>query len=240
MTSAVTLRRALVPAVALLVIGVHHAFAQGYLRVNHPAAREYPIRGLDVSHHQGAIAWPTVQNEGFAFAYVKATEGATYRDPRFLANVREAHAAGLAVGAYHFFTFCRGGADQAANVLAVVTADDAAPALSLPLAVDVETEGNCATRPTPAGLRAELDAFYTRLRQTWTRGTVLYTTQAMLTDYGDALPGGDRWIRSVAGAPAPGSARLWQFGQGRVRGIAGPVDLDVFCGDGWSAWKKPR
>ncbi len=44
---------------------------------------------------------------GLRFAYVKATEGGDWTDPRFEKNWREARRAGLRVGAYHFFSFCR-------------------------------------------------------------------------------------------------------------------------------------
>ncbi|MFG3300590.1 GH25 family lysozyme [Micromonospora chersina] len=65
----------------------------------------YTIRGIDVSSHDhnlGAIDWPGVAANGYKFAYVKATEGQTYRNPYFAADYAAAKAAGLLVGAYHF------------------------------------------------------------------------------------------------------------------------------------------
>ena len=60
------------------------------------------LRGLDVSHWQGTINWTTVKNQGAQFAYIKATEGTSYRDPKFSANYTNAYYAGLVRGAYHF------------------------------------------------------------------------------------------------------------------------------------------
>ncbi len=90
-----------------------------------------------------------------AFAYLKASEGGDHRDRRFAANWQAARQAGIAVGAYHFFTFCRPGAEQAANFLAAAptTAD------ALPVAVDLEFGGNCGARPDGVAMRRELDAF---------------------------------------------------------------------------------
>nr|WP_217497729.1 GH25 family lysozyme [Lysobacter enzymogenes] len=74
-----------------------------------PDRARYPLRGIDVSHHQGAIDWRAVARDAVAFAYLKASEGGDHRDRRYAANARDARAAGVAVGAYHFFTFCRDG-----------------------------------------------------------------------------------------------------------------------------------
>lgn len=60
------------------------------------------LKGIDVSHHQGAIDWLQVKAVGMQFAIIKATEGHTYADPRFASNIQGAQAAGLYTGAYHF------------------------------------------------------------------------------------------------------------------------------------------
>lgn len=76
--------------------------------------------GIDVSHYQGSIDWPKVAADGIDFAYLKSTEAGDWVDETFATNWEGARAAGLDVGAYHFFTFFRTGADQAANFLRVV------------------------------------------------------------------------------------------------------------------------
>jgi GH25 family lysozyme M1 (1,4-beta-N-acetylmuramidase) len=58
--------------------------------------------GIDVSHWQGSVDWRAVAAAGYRFAFVKATEGRSREDPTFARNRRQATAAGLAVGAYHF------------------------------------------------------------------------------------------------------------------------------------------
>lgn len=63
------------------------------------------VHGVDVSHRQGEIDWHQVaaDKQNIKFAYIKATEGATFVDDRFKENVSGAYSAGLDVGAYHFF-----------------------------------------------------------------------------------------------------------------------------------------
>jgi GH25 family lysozyme M1 (1,4-beta-N-acetylmuramidase) len=60
------------------------------------------IKGIDVSRHNRDIQWKKVKQSGITFVYAKATEGKTYQDSYYLHHVKEAAAAGLLVGAYHF------------------------------------------------------------------------------------------------------------------------------------------
>ncbi|GAB3566620.1 lysozyme [Spelaeicoccus albus] len=58
--------------------------------------------GLDVSHWQGSVNWKSVASNGAKFAYIKATEGSSYRDPKFNSNYTGSYNAGLIRGAYHY------------------------------------------------------------------------------------------------------------------------------------------
>lgn len=64
----------------------------------------YELNGIDVSHHNGRIDWQRVaQDKRIEFVYIKASEGATYRDPLHKKNRAQARKAGIKVGAYHFY-----------------------------------------------------------------------------------------------------------------------------------------
>lgn len=225
-------------AVVLALVAAVLAFSGWrWFREYRPDPARYPLRGIDVSHHQGRIDWPRVAADDVAFAYLKATEGGDYRDDAFARNWDAARAAGLAVGAYHFFTFCRPGAEQADNVLATVPA----AADALPLVVDLEFGGNCGRVPAPADLRGELDAFLARVEPARGRRVVFYVTAEFLDAYGAALPPRALWRRSLLREPEP-LARwvLWQYhNRGRVDGVDGPVDLDVFFAgpEAFAAWR---
>lgn len=60
------------------------------------------VSGVDVSNWTGDIDWAGVASGGGKFAFVHATEGTNYRNPRFDAQFSGAAAAGLFRGAYHF------------------------------------------------------------------------------------------------------------------------------------------
>ena len=49
-------------------------------------AHSLPIHGIDVSRYQGKIDWASVRDAGTQFAFIKATEGGDYVDPRFGEN----------------------------------------------------------------------------------------------------------------------------------------------------------
>ncbi len=194
-----------------------------------PDRARYPLRGIDVSHHQGAIDWKAVAADDVAFAYLKASEGGDHRDRRFAGNWRAARAAGVAAGAYHFFTFCRSGAEQARNFLAAAPpqADALAPA------VDLEFGGNCGRRPDAAAMRAELDAFLAPVEAAYGKPALLYVTPEFFDAYRASLPPRPLWRRSILHAPDSRAAwAVWQYhNRARVQGIDGPVDLNVFGGE---------
>ncbi|SDF59358.1 Lyzozyme M1 (1,4-beta-N-acetylmuramidase), GH25 family [Lentzea fradiae] len=77
-----------------------------------PTAGKVP--GMDVSSHQGDVDWREAWEDGARFAYVKATEGTHYRNPRFTQQYDGSYRIGMIRGAYHFALPDRsGGAEQA-------------------------------------------------------------------------------------------------------------------------------
>jgi len=225
----------------LLLAALASAFAAWlWSRFHRPDSDRYPVRGIDVSHHQGAIDWAKIADDDVVFAYLKATEGGDHRDREFARNWRNARAAGVDVGAYHFFTFCRPGADQAANFIAVVPVD----AQALPPAVDLEFGGNCGRVPDGATMRRELDAFLSPVEAAYGKSALLYVTPEFLAAYRAHLPQRALWRRSILRAPDDAASwRLWQYhNRGRIDGIDGPVDLNVFVADRaqYERWREAR
>jgi lysozyme len=205
---------------------------RGVIRFNYPSSDRYPIEGVDVSHHQGKIDWARVRGSSVRFAYIKASEGVTFRDSAFRDNWAGARSAGLVPGAYHFFTLCRPGAQQAANFLAAVQ-KPAEPAL--PPAVDLEFGGNCAHRPSPSEFRQELEAFVKPVEAAWGCRLVFYVTQEFYAAYVDgSFADNPLWVRDIFDRPVLKSGRewrLWQYAnRGRLPGVATYIDLNVFNG----------
>ena len=97
----------------------------------------YPVRGVDVSNFQGEVDWNTLSAQNISFAYIKATEGSSYKDERFDYNWKNASDCDLRIGAYHFFSFESSGETQAGNFIKTVKAVDD----MLPPVIDVEYYG---------------------------------------------------------------------------------------------------
>jgi lysozyme len=209
---------------ALFIVGFALCFF-GIWIPNAPSQTQYPIRGIDVSHHQGAIDWSAVKASGIQFAYIKATEGANFTDATFTDHWKNTNATGIVRGAYHFFTFDTSGELQAAHFIATVPAEVDA----LPPAIDLEFSGyNKNRRPPPDEFQRELAVFWDALVAHYRKLPVVYTTNDFKDKYLRFMPVDRLWIREAVFRPDSGWT-FWQFSaRGRIRGVAGFVDLNVF------------
>jgi lysozyme len=205
---------------------------RGIVRFNYPDLRAYPIQGVDVSHHQGEIDWTALKGPAVRFAYIKASEGATFRDPRFASNWQAALTAGVTPGAYHFFTLCKTGAEQARNfldALADVTGS------GLPPAVDLEFGGNCEHRPAQQEFMRELHTFLEQVERVTGCTPVLYVTQDFYRPYvAGRIEGYPLWVRNIYTTPRlleGADWLLWQHANhGRMPGVGTFIDLNVYRG----------
>lgn len=220
-------RRWVIGGAAVLVTTIGLSATAWFLVVPNwrPPLHDGEAYGIDVASHQGDIDWRSVAKDNIAFAYIKATEGGDFTDQRFEQNWHGAGAAGLDRGAYHFFTLCTPGLDQARHFLKVVPAD----ADALPPAVDLELAGNCSTRPTAANVRHQLDSFIAQVEAAWGRPLVLYVGD----DWERAYPTRARsdrplWHRRILRRPDVDGWTIWQIhGLANIDGIQGPVDLNI-------------
>ena len=198
-------------------------------------AHKMPVQGIDVSQWQGNIDWRKVRAAGIRFAYIKATEGGDHIDPKFHRNWHGAKRAGVLRGAYHFVYWCRPAHEQALWFVLNVPSD----ADALPPVLDVEWNAHsktCPSRISPARARAKIDVLLDAMRAHTGLEPIIYTD---ITFYRQVLKGRYRkrnfWLRSVAAEPRKiYGNRPWLFWQftttGRVHGIKGTVDRNVFNG----------
>jgi lysozyme len=192
-----------------------------------PRHRTHHSHGIDVSHYQGSIAWAKLPRQGVDFAYIKATEGADRVDARFSTNWRAAHAAGIRRGAYHFFTLCRSGREQAAHFVRHVPTEAAA----LPPAVDLETPSNCHRSVSRAQLHKELSDFLRIVEAHYQKRAVLYLTRRFDRHYQvSANFEQPLWLRGIRSEPHF-AARHWTIWQSssvhKLEGVHGRVDWNV-------------
>ena len=220
-------------AAILLALGAttYGMLERGYLRLNYPSRTNFPVHGIDVSHHQGAIRWGEIPKDWVSFAYIKASEGMDFEDRRFVENWEASRQAGFARGAYHFFTFCTDGLAQAEHFLRTVPPDTA----ELAPAVDVEFTGDCRSWTDVDEIRADLREFLGYVEARVGRRPVIYVSGSA---YEEIVAGHfaeyDLWMRDIWGRPNAGSGRSWIYWQyanrGLLDGVDGFVDLNVFSG----------
>ncbi len=232
MKKRVLLISAIALATFIAALGViAYLFFSGHLWFIDPSRTEYPVRGIDVSEHQGEIDWQTVSDEGFQFAFIKATEGMDHTDGQFARNWQEAGELGIIRGAYHFFTFRSPGVDQARHFINVVPAEPGC----LPPVIDIEFAGNSKEIPSREAFQAELRAFIDNIEAHYLKRPILYVAydsykQFIQGKFADCLI----WIRDLFHTPHLPDGRPWLFWQytprGKVAGIQGFVDLNVFRG----------
>ena len=205
-------------------------YRSGTLRFNYPSEARFPVRGIDVSHHQAKVDWSAVRSAGIEFAFIKATEGGDHSDTRFDANWEEAGRAGIARGAYHFFTFCTPGREQAEHFLAAI----GLKAGELPPAADVEFSGNCASWTNIDEIRREFGVFLALVEEGTGRPPLIYVTPESFHQIIEGHFGGHpTWLRNLWFEPSVRRYGVWRFWQyadnARLPGIEGPVDLNTFC-----------
>jgi lysozyme len=96
---------------------------------------ENPLWGVDVSSHQGNVAWGQVAHEGYSWMVSKATEGTYYKNPYHMDSMLRARKVGLVRGAYHWLT--NGDSKKQLDNFLSVAGDDFEGKLVM---VDVEAE----------------------------------------------------------------------------------------------------
>ncbi len=219
---------------ALLLAG--GAFAGLFLRGRYfgeaprPSEREYPVKGIDLSAHNGAVDFDVLSEQGISFAYLKATEGTDFADRYFIDNARRALRSGIPCGAYHFFRFDTDGELQALNFNDALRGRD----FTLPPAIDIEEWGNpdgYATAHIVERLRKMLQVL-----ERLGHSPILYTNKdgyyRFVRGNFDNYP---LWICSFTNPPLEGARTSWVFWQyshsGRLDGVEGTVDLNVFSGN---------
>lgn len=233
-----TLRRVLRVLLICIVVSV---LAWGLLRgcglvlfPDQTDPRQWEVWGVDVSSYQGQVDWDLLRRQGVDFAFLKATEGSSLTDPYFSRNWAGARAAGIAAGAYHFFSYDSPGATQAANFLA------AAPPQAgvLPPVIDVEFYGKYLERPMdPEEAWPILDELVEAVTAAWGRPPILYVTARSYRLYvRGRYPDCPLWVSMPIAAPVWTDWSFWQYSHtARLAGYSGTegrIDLNVFRGSG--------
>jgi lysozyme len=207
----------------------------------------YSVHGTDVSKYQGEVDWQTAKANGVSFAFVKATEGGDRVDDLFAQNYAATRAAGIPRSAYHFYYFCTPAAAQARWFIRNVPRD----ASALPHVLDMEwnhKSPTCKLRPDPETVRSEMKIWLSMIEAHYGKRPVIYVTPDFYDDnLKGYFPDHQYFLRTVADHPAqryPGQKWVfWQYsGTGRIPGVKGDADMNVFAGSlsSWKAWASGK
>lgn len=189
---------------------------------NSAVTEEDSMKGIDVSSNQHPanrpIDWEAVAEAGYSFAVVKASQGTAYVNPWCTRDLEDARAAGLFVGAYHYYEPGQDAAVQAKTFVAAVTLQllDIGPWLDWePPAMG------------PYQAKQYIDAFFEEARSA-RPGIGLYCDMSWHDQLREeaALPA-RLWLAKLDEG-APTDAIIWQDAWAvDVPGVPAPVDTDV-------------
>lgn len=186
--------------------------------------------GIDVSYYQEAIQWKRVRKAGVLFAFIRVSDGSTFPDPRFAQNWQGAGKVGLLRGAYQYFRPEESAVAQADLLITALGRDRG----ELPPVLDVEDAGG----RSPKQISRAIEQWVARVREKLGVEPILYTgpdfwkTRVGNADHTTQPLWLAHYTQDCPTVPAPWTTwTFWQYtDRGKVPGIVGPVDLDVFAG----------
>lgn len=139
--------------------------------------------GMDVSGYQGNVNWSAAKSNGARFAYIKATEGTTYKNPYFSSQYLGSYHAGIIRGAYHFaLPNVSSGATQA-NFFVSHGGGWSNDGKTLPPALDMEWNpyGSSCYGKSQAGMVAWIHDFANTVHSRTGRYPTIYTSTSWWT-----------------------------------------------------------
>ena len=194
------------------------------------------VFGIDVSQYQGNIHWEMVDliYDEFPvdFIFIRATMGAEGKDRKFEHNWSEAFKQNKLRGAYHYFRPKEKGLQQANNFIKNVklTSED------LPPVLDIEEHLKIMTAADWKNLKAELKIWLDIVEAHYGIRPIVYSPDTYFTHFLEKeFKNYVLWIANynIKRRKSPKEHwNFWQFSEkGKVSGIVGAVDLNMFCGN---------
>ena len=195
------------------------------------------VPGMDVSGHQGNVDWQAAWAAGARFAYIKATEGTSYRNPYFTQQYSGSYDVGMIRGAYHFARPDISDGPTQANFFVARGGAWSPDGRTLPPMLDIEYNpyGQTCYGLSPAAMTGWIKSFSETVHAKTSRWPMIYTT----TDWwktctGNSAAFGDThplFIARYADSPGPLPSgwryySMWQYSDSGNK----PGDQDTFNG----------
>ncbi|MNW41036.1 Lysozyme M1 precursor [compost metagenome] len=204
-------------------------------------------QGIDVSRYQGKIDWKAVKEDGISFAFIKGSQGKSYRDKTFIGNAQAARAIGVLVGAYHYVDDSaktpEDARKEAVNFVSAINSAGGITAFDMPPVMDYESNKSNLSK---AAVTAVAKAFLQEVERLTGVRPIVYTYPSFIGNF-SGLSDYPLWIARYSAAQVPPDASgwsrwdFWQYSDGstggtlpsgkrKVTGIAGPADLNEYDG----------
>lgn len=195
---------------------------------------EATVTGIDVASYQGNVNWASHWSAGKKFAYVKATEGLTYKNPYFSQQYSGSYGVGMIRGSYHFALPDKSTGAQQANYFASNGGGWSKDGKTLPGVADLEYNPYGATcyGKTQASMAAWIRDFATTYKSRTGRDAVFYTSTSWWSQCvgsAQAFAGTNPlWVARYSSAVGtlPYNWGVWTFWQY----TSTPLDTDYFNG----------
>ena len=197
------------------------------------------IKGVDLSHFNGAVDLKGLMNEGVAFAYLKALEGVTYADATFRARIQACLSLRLPWGPYHFYRPRHDAMSQADAFLGTIgnlPAGCLAPALDLEYCPVIGGDGDQWDAQDPVAVCTNIGAWFFEVEKSLglpENSCPIYTTKSWWETYtrdSRSFNARPLWVAHYDKTPPElfGGWTSWAFWQQEA--VAG-IDRDLFNGD---------
>lgn len=224
-------KRLIVVLIVFIILVIGFKQIQKYLHQEavFPRISGFEVHGIDVSHHQKRINWYKVKQDSIDFVFMKATEGKDFRDPNFELNWRSTKEKNIIRGAYHFYRPSIDAEVQAKHFIRTVKLSSG----DFPPVLDLEVSDNRPKRIVIEGAKNWL----TIIEKHYGIKPILYVNRNWFEEYVDGnFDDYVVWMAAYTVSPQPKLVNgkdwiFWQYtNRGRVNGINGAVDLNVFSG----------
>lgn len=178
--------------------------------------------GVDVSSHQGNVNWSALWSSGVKWAYVKATESISYKNPYFAQQYNGSYNTGMIRGAYHFATPDTSSGAAQANYFAGSGGGWSRDGKTLPGVLDIEWNpyGAACFGKSPSAMVSWIRDFLTTYKARTGRDAVIYTAttwwKQCTGNYGGFGASNPLWIARYSTSPGElpagwGFHTMWQY-----------------------------
>lgn len=194
------------------------------------------LKGIDIYYKDTKVDWNALKGEEISFVFIKATEGVTYLDPKFLTYWEGAQEHKIIRGAYHYYSY-KDRADHQAqffinSVLARSKPTDLPPTLDLE-EIDI-------TKITKTQYQKNVLEWLRMVKTAFGRTPIVYVSPSFANTYLDHPDFSQYtlWVANyrvsepkVVDAWKNVGWTFWQYDEKiKINGIEGPVDPNYFKG----------